>query len=363
MDFCNLPQTPYAEFSKRVHHTAASNRIPLNGSISLTQRCNLHCAHCYCYIDSSLQEMDYDQVCRILDDIADAGCFWLLLTGGEPLLRPDFLDIYTYAKKKGFIITLFTNGTLLTSSVADYLKEYPPFSIEITLYGATKETYEKVTGVRGSFERCYDGIARIIDRKLLLKLKATVSTLNQHEISQMQDFAYDLNVDFRFDAVLIPTLNGSMIPSRYRLAPEHAVALDVADEKKSNAWRQLCTSNAHLQGRQRLFMCMAGINSFHIDSFGVLRPCEMVRPYKYDLHANTFNEAWNSMENKVLENVQGTYKCKNCSMGNVCDQCPGWSFLEHDQPARAVDYLCQIAHIRAKAFGVNSVKLRRKEMR
>src|ERR1035437_1714272 len=95
-------------------------------------------------------ELTYEEHCRILDEVAEAGCLWLLFTGGEIFARKDFLEIYTYAKKQGFLITLFTNGNLITPQIADYLVEWRPFSIEITLYGATRETYEALTGVRGS---------------------------------------------------------------------------------------------------------------------------------------------------------------------------------------------------------------------
>ena len=108
----------------------------------------------------------------------DEGCRWLLLTGGEPFLRPDFLDIYTNANKKGLLLTLFTNGTLLTPRSADLLAERRPFAIEITLYGATQQTYERITGIPGSYARCRRGIDLLLERNLPLKLKTMVMTLN-----------------------------------------------------------------------------------------------------------------------------------------------------------------------------------------
>ena len=137
MDCHHIPQVPYSEFSERIHSKVVETRIPINGTIEITFRCNLRCAHCYCSYESKKEEMSYKEICHIFDEIADAGCLWLVITGGELFLRDDFLDIYTYAKKKGLIITLFTNGTLITPYIADYLKEYSPFAIEISLYGVT----------------------------------------------------------------------------------------------------------------------------------------------------------------------------------------------------------------------------------
>jgi len=88
------------------------------------------------------QEMTFEEHVRLLDELLEMGCLWILYTGGEIFARRDFLDIYTEAKKRGSLVTLFTNGTMITPRIADHLVEYRPFAIEITLYGATRETCE-----------------------------------------------------------------------------------------------------------------------------------------------------------------------------------------------------------------------------
>ena len=134
-----------------------AGRLPANGTIEVTRRCPLDCQHCYNNLPmgdkTGSREFSYKALPPI-DEIVEAGCLWLLFTGGEIFARRDFLDIYTHAKRKGLIITLFTNGTLITPQIADYLIQWRPFNIEITLYGATRETYERLTGVAGSFDRC-----------------------------------------------------------------------------------------------------------------------------------------------------------------------------------------------------------------
>ncbi|MHC4545942.1 MAG: radical SAM protein, partial [Planctomycetota bacterium] len=148
--------------------------------------------------------------CRILDEITAAGCLWLLYTGGEIFARKDFLDIYTYAKQKGLIVSLFTNGTLITPKVADYLVRWRPFGIEITLYGRTRETYERVTGIPGSYERCMQGIKLLMERELPLKLKTMAITINKHEIWEMKRYVEeDLGLEFKFDAMINPRIDCS----------------------------------------------------------------------------------------------------------------------------------------------------------
>ena len=182
MECPHIPIIPYHEFSKRIHGKVVAKRVPVGGMIELTLRCNLKCAHCYVVYDPSKKEMTYEQICHILNEITEAGCLWLTITGGDPLIRDDFLDIYTYAKKCGLIITLLTNGTLITPGIADYLKEWPPFAVEITLNGITKETYERVTRLPGSFDRCMKGIQLLLERNIPLRLKTTITTLNKHEL-------------------------------------------------------------------------------------------------------------------------------------------------------------------------------------
>src|SRR5210317_926730 len=121
-----MEEQKYGDWSLGVHQKLSGKRIPLGGSIEVTQRCNNNCVHCYNNLaagdqDARGKELTFDEHCRIIDEIAGFGCLWLLFTGGEIFLRKDFLDIYTYAKQKGLIISLFTNGTLVTPEIADYL--------------------------------------------------------------------------------------------------------------------------------------------------------------------------------------------------------------------------------------------------
>src|SRR4051794_39940926 len=136
----------YGAFSESLHRQVRTARAPLNGTIEVTRRCPLTCTHCYNNLamgdrNAQLAELTTDEHRRLLDEMAEAGCLWLLYTGGEIFARRDFLDIYTHAKRNGFIITLFTNGNLVNEAVADYLVEWRPFAVEITLYGRTRETY------------------------------------------------------------------------------------------------------------------------------------------------------------------------------------------------------------------------------
>jgi len=359
MDCPHIPKIPYSEFSEHIHNKVALGRLPLDGTIEITLRCNLRCVHCYCNDDPLKKEMSFKEICRVLDEITDAGCLWLLFTGGEPLLRPDFIDIYTYAKKKGLIITLFTNATLITPYIADYLKDYPPFVIEITLYGITKQTYEQVTAMPGSYERCMEGIRLIRQRNLPLKLKTMVTSLNKHELWQIKAFAEESGVDFRFDPVLNPRIDGSRGPCQFRISPQEVVGLDLADAKRSEEWKRFCEEYCHLDFPDKLFACQAGVTSFHIDPYGQLQLCGMVRQFSYSMPEGSFKEGWDDALLRFRSRKEGLHQqCKKCEAIHICDLCPGWSQLENNDLGSPVEYLCEIAHLRAQAFMTENRKVK-----
>jgi len=359
MECPDIPVANYGEFSRRLHDRIAGRRIPITGSIEVTARCNLQCAHCYINLPVSdhealKRELSREELWDLLDQIVDEGCLWLLLTGGEPFIRADFLDIYTYAKHKGLLITLFTNGTLITPKVADHLAQWRPFVVEITLYGRTKETYDRVTGVPGSYKRCMRGIELLLERNVPLKLKSTVLTLNRHEIGEMKEYADGLGVDFRFDPMLNAGVDGDQRPVNFRISPEEVVALDLADEKRMKSWREFCHRFWGPPPQPKyLYRCGAGLNTFHIDPYGQLSACMMSRVPSYDLRQGTFHEGWHRFMARVrTQKRTRETPCQHCDLISLCGQCPGWAQMESGDQETPVDYLCRIAHLRAEAFEI-----------
>ena len=238
----------YGAFSDQIHRAAVSRNLPLDGTFEMTHRCPLTCAHCYNNLpmgDTAARdrELTRDEHYRLLDELVEAGGMWLLYTGGEIFARRDFLDIYTRARQNGFLITLFTNGNLVTARVADHLAAYRPFAIEITLYGRTRETYERLTGIPGSFDKCMRGIDVLLERGLPLALKTVAVSINKHEVWDMQRFADDLGVEFKFDTAMNPRIDCSQSPLAVRLSPEDVVAFDLEDPKRMNEWEIFAEKN------------------------------------------------------------------------------------------------------------------------
>jgi radical SAM protein with 4Fe4S-binding SPASM domain len=353
----------YGAFSEAFSGRLADRRVPLSGTIEVTRRCPLTCLHCYNNLPMSdaeahRRELSYDEMCRLLDQMADAGTLWLLLTGGEIFARPDFLDIYTYAKRKGFLITLFTNGTLVTERIADYLAEWRPFAIEITLYGLTKGTYERLTGVPGSFDKCMRGIRLLRDRGLPLALKTVAVSTNRHEIPGMQRFAEEeIGVPFKFDSMINPRVDCSQSPLDVRLSPEESVALDLCDPKRSDEWIRFADTVREALERtppaDTVYQCGGGISSFAIDPYGRLSICVLSEAHKYDVRGGSFAEGWDGfLRQQRSKRVTRPTKCVSCALKSSCGMCPANGELEHGDAETPVDHLCHVAHLRAHALGL-----------
>lgn len=358
MDCPHIPEMSYSEFGQRLRERIAGRRVPVSGSMELTFQCNLRCQHCY--LDGvhdgipGQEELSTEEWYDLLDQMVAEGTLWLLMTGGEPFVRPDFLDIYTYAKRKGFLITIFTNGTLITPEIADYLAEWPPYRIEVTLYGYTKETYECVTGVEGSHARCLQGIELLLARGLPLRLKTMVITLNRHELTAMKAYAEALGVPFRYDATLNAGIDGAEGPKALRLPVEEVVRLDMEDPERLSEWREFCdkfiTPPPH---PERLYNCGAGRTTLHIDPYGALSACLVARWPSCDLRTSSLAQGWREFIGTVIEQPRRRdTACAHCKLSALCGQCPGWAQMENGDQEEAVDYLCRLAHQRAEALGV-----------
>jgi radical SAM protein with 4Fe4S-binding SPASM domain len=252
------------------------------------------------------------------------------------------------------LITIFTNGTTITPRIADYLAEWRPFSLEITLYGKTKEIYESVTGVTGSYEKCIQGIEFLLQRQIPLKLKTMVMTLNKHELWEMKEYAEGLGVEFRFDPVLNIRVDGGHQPADFRISPEEVVDLDLADEKRMKEWREFCDKFLGLpKNPEYLYQCGAGRGTFYIDQYGNMGACMMARDPSFDLRKAKFRDGWRDfIPGVIAQKWSRETPCRNCELISLCGQCPGFAQMEHGNQEEQVEYLCHIAHQRAEAFGL-----------
>ena len=355
---------------KRVFARVGRERVPMSGTFDLTFRCNYRCVHCYAghltaQSPAQAAEMNTEQIIELLTAAADAGCLLLLLSGGEPLLREDFVEIYAAAKKLGLIVTVFTNASLVEDSHLDVFAEFPPHMVEVSVYGVTQATYERVTGVPGSFRRVRTGIERLLDRGVRVGVKTMILRDNVEEIGALEAWARDLHLPFRVDPLVTPRLNGDLSPLEQRVDPALAAELEMGGEESKAEIAKFLSVHEWDGGEEavpddRLYRCGAGTGSFHIDPRGFMHPCLMSAAIAYNAISRGFADAWKAVKAEVDQATwDATSECATCSNILLCGYCPALFQLEDASPSRPPEYLCRLGENRFRVLGVQRPEVSR----
>ena len=334
-------------------------RSPLSAQIELTYRCNFDCIHCYCKgLEDKNRELSTEEWKKILYTLKEEGCLLLCLTGGDPLVREDFLEIYSYAKAKGFIITLFTNGYALTEKLIAYLAKHPPHCIEITLNGITPTTYESITQKRGSYPKIIGNIKLLKENKLHLILKTNCLKANKDELGWIKKWTEELlgrpaekKFRFKYGPMIHPGLNQDKAPTNFRLSFEE---LEEIRKQDKDIWKEYqkglhCDFPDLKRDRGFLYNCNAWNKGFFIDPFGRLKFCMMSDKFSVDLKTASFKEGFYEVFPRLLdERFKANSKCRDCSLRPVCYYCPARAHLETGNEEGPVPYYCELAEKTAK---------------
>ena len=330
----------------------SNKRIPLSIGIELTSRCNLNCRHCYINKPSNdkaafSSELSFKEIDRITNEALKLGTLWIQISGGEPLLRDDFLDIYLSLKKKGFLISVLTNGTLISKEHIEVFKKYPPRSLEISIYGITQKTYEQVTRTKGSLESFQRGFGLCHDNDFDIILKTVASRLILPELDRIKDFSMQFkNVVLKIEDHLIPRIDRDLpqkqsIEEQQAFVPENHKIFKESDPS--------CKSAGHTsEFRGNLFSCNAGIYSCRISSEGMVHLCTTLRNPKiaYDLKTGSLTDYWNREVPNILnlrsEDPGFKKGCGSCSKKDLCHWCPALSWIETGEMDRKIKRICLV---------------------
>ncbi|MCI5141887.1 MAG: radical SAM protein [Candidatus Electrothrix sp. ATG1] len=344
---------------------ARASRTPLAASFELTRRCSFRCVHCYLGDQKSIRkhqdrELDTETVFRLLDEMVEAGTLFLLLTGGDPMLRPDFVEIYKYAVRAGLLVTVFCNGSLVSDEIVRAFVEYPPRIVEITVYGATQETFEAVTQQPGSFSACMAGIERLRSAGVRLRLKTMVLTLNVDEFPAIRQMALDMGVQFRHDCSTHSAAlhddngghsnlcggEGTLADTlQYRLLPEQAAAIDLSVDKLAHELAEAAEKACLQEATEQLYYCGAGKSSYHVTPYGKLQPCLIVQSHSSDVCSRGgLLTGWNGvLQEFCFLKAPASYPCNNCHDSGICTACPGALVLASGCVDNVDSFYCQYA--------------------
>ncbi len=337
---------------------AATRRVPLSAQLELTSRCNLRCQHCY--LGNQLEqhrkrseERDTQAVLSSLDSWAAAGVFHLVITGGDPMVRRDFAEIYRHAAELGMLVTVFCDGILVSDTILALFHTYPPRGIEISIYGATAETYETVTRVPGSHAMAWKGIHRLLDAGIRVILKTVLMTLNEHELGDMAQQAEALGCEFKFDAAIFPCLpDHSKEPLDLRVSPETAVKWDMAFPERRRKWEAaVARPTPEAKVGDRIYTCGAGTTAFYCDPFGNLSPCLMTTHYRYAAEGRDFQEVWQHELGEIRSRKRTrSGGCLSGPLRNACTHCPAFNHLETGDEETDSAYMKRTAELRYAAL-------------
>lgn len=335
-------------------------RLPYSVLFELTARCNMNCVHCYLQNVHDTKELSYDKIIEIIDILYEKGIVFLTFTGGEILLRKDFVDIYLYAKKKGFLVELFTNGYLFDDKIIDALAEYPPLLVDISLYGASENTYRKVTGLQNAFARVIQNCKKLKKAGIRVSLKSPIIDLTYPEIKDMQMLADKLQIPFVYTFEICNTIDRQDMPKMHQISLNKALEYEFA-----NHYKQIQTEGRksksnydeiinELRTNEKVYSCNVAVNSFAVDYNGKMCPCMKLRHRGIKLEKNNYEKIWSDFKKYSAQIATMDYKCKGCEALYYCDVCPAEMDFLYNDPEYRPENACKCAYIR-KAFYENKI--------
>jgi radical SAM protein with 4Fe4S-binding SPASM domain len=340
--------------------------------IELTERCNNNCIHCCINLSSDdvrakKRELSTKKLQSALQEAASLGCLTVRFTGGEPLLREDFEELYLSSRKLGLKVLLFTNAILITPYLADLLARIPPLEkVEISVYGMKRESYEAVTRTPGSFESARHGINLLLEKKIPFVVKTAILPPNREEMEQFETWsstvvgmdeppAYSLSLDLRCRR---DSEEKNRLIRQLRLSPRERLRLVTRKpEKYIRNMREFCSKFVRPPG-ENLFSCGSGVGGGCMDAYGGFQLCMLLRhpDTVYDLKRGSLEDALTNFFPKVREmkavNPEYLERCARCFLKGLCEQCPAKSWMEHGTLDTPVEYLCEDAHVQARYLGL-----------
>jgi radical SAM protein with 4Fe4S-binding SPASM domain len=329
---------------------AIEKLIPFAVTFETTYACNERCIHCY--MDRNRPSLSLDEVKRILDEIAGAGCLFISFTGGEFFARSDAMKIVEYASKLHFVIDILSNGTLITENIADVLARHPVRRVQVSLYGATPKTHDSVTRLSGSFKKTLAGIDFLIRAGIKVEIAFPLMRMNFHERHLVKDLAKSLGCLMSSSHIITARNDGRQDTFRFRLNDEQ-LRLFLEDEELSGLYAGRKPFQDHqfyfgFSDLTRAAPCYSGFNSCAITPSGRVLPCNQLLYEVGDLKKNSFSEIWNNSPRlQYLRSltIGKLTRCSKCQLLDFCARCPGLAFLEGGNLLGPSPENCRIATI------------------
>lgn len=345
-----MERLPETAFFSALATRARAARAPDSAMLELTYGCNLRCVHCYNPTHRSLpQELTTEEVCSILQQLADLGVLKLTFTGGEAFTRPDVFAIFREARRLGFVLCLITNATKITEMVAHELQAIGFECINVSIYGATKSTYEAVTGIQGSYEAFLRGLRALASRHAPVLLRMPVMTLNRGEVREAKALAESHGFRFQYCLEIHPRTNGDPSPLAYRLPAHEKVRVQEAVTGFGGPDDMMNDKSCFAKGE--FIDCECGRTQFAITPYGEMNLCVAFPIPKYDLRRGTVKEGWEVLKRTVdRASPNHHYECPGCDLRTYCRQGRNDAWLETGDMSVCLPHFKELASLEQRVY-------------
>ena len=343
-----------------LHRKASRTKTPISGTFELSPLCNMDCKMCYIKMSKEKQESiarlrTKEEWIELAQKAKEKGMLFLLLTGGEPFLVKDFKELYIELHKMGFCISINSNGTMIDEDVIEWLKHYPPMRINMTLYGASNETYGRLCNNPKGFTQVTKAISLLKENNIQVKLNCSVTPYNKDDLKQMMDFAEEHDLVIQATSYMFPPLrkDKTKIGQNNRFNAEDAALYGAYISAYSNGFDrfkeyiesgQLALYDADddcgvVEGDH--MRCRAGIASFWMTWEGKMLPCGMIPDKGKDPWEVGFDKAWENAKNIVSE-ITLPVKCAGCGKKDECKACAAMVYTETGTYDKVPQYRCEM---------------------
>lgn len=336
---------------------ATQNHIPLTGNFELLPMCNMSCEMCFLRLSAEETRqrgglLSIEEWLSIAKEMLAEGTLFLLLTGGEPFLYPDFISLYKELRKMGFIITINTNGTLLDETLADVLAKDKPRRVNITLYGTDDEMYRKICKNPHGYSQTIRAIRLLKERGIDTKLNVTLVPENVHCLKRFHEIAEEYNLPIDVNPYVVPACRERSTPflDSARLSP-YAAANAYVDmlefQMKEHAIEHMQNQLKRLADYKKedktiyceKMSCRAGRSSAWISWTGELIPCAFLNKPGYPVLNTGFSTAWKNILPEV-DNIYLPPECSSCEFRCLCPICASFSAADAGSTTSKPEYMC-----------------------
>ncbi|MBR6225991.1 MAG: radical SAM protein [Bacilli bacterium] len=328
-------------------------RHPFVAGLELTPKCNLSCVHCYMSDYPNEVTLSAEQWKHIIDKLHDSGVLILYMTGGEILTRRDFAEIYTHAKKRGFIIELLTNITCLTDEIVEVFKKYPPATVSISVYGMCEETYSAVTRRPGMFAKFKNNVQKLVDADIDIELKFIGLRKNRQDFLEAEKWANEIGAKFKFNFEIFPTLEGSDSVLNEALTNEEILEIDKNYPKAARVYALNCNKpNPFIDSKRvPVFTCNVASSLCYIDSLGYVSPCNKMRLKEHNILNEDLGDIWKRcIEEYANMLAPEDYVCGKCPAIHICAPCPVVNKLSTGKYVTPCPKSCELSKMRKAEF-------------